>query len=273
MSGLLIVNADDWGHSEQITDAIRAAFEAGRITSTSGMVYMADSERAAAIANESGLAVGLHINLTEPFSDPDAPAEACERQRRLIGFLGGAPAPHEPPDMSSTANLRRWLYDPRIQAEVNRSIAEQLERFTELYGRAPTHFDGHNHVDLCPNVFLSRSIPDGSKLRNSLYRFPIERSAPALLRSARQAARSRRLASTRHLFHIRELSLDGGSADPRLALADRVPVEVMGHPGFEAENETLMSSAWGERLREHRLGSFADLDTRPLRWRDSFRLE
>jgi hypothetical protein len=50
VSGLLIVNADDWGGSEATTDAILATFEAGRITSTSGMVHMPDSDRAAEIA-------------------------------------------------------------------------------------------------------------------------------------------------------------------------------------------------------------------------------
>ena len=81
MGGLLIVNADDWGYDRATTDAIERAFEAGRITSATGMVHMADSARAAELANRLGRAIGLHINLTQPFSDPDTP----ERVRQSAG--------------------------------------------------------------------------------------------------------------------------------------------------------------------------------------------
>src|ERR1700710_640786 len=50
MSGLLIVNADDWGGERRSTEAIQEAFDAGRVTSTTAMVYMEDSGRAAEIA-------------------------------------------------------------------------------------------------------------------------------------------------------------------------------------------------------------------------------
>lgn len=256
MSGLLIVNADDWGGSEATTEAILGTFEAGRITSTSGMVYMPDSERAAEIAGRAGLPVGLHLNLTEPFSGGDLPAAVRERQRRVAERFSGAGSDGHP----GTARLRKWVYDPTIRGEVDRAIADQVERFVEIYGAMPTHFDGHNYVDACPNVFLSRSIPGGSRMRNSLDCYPLERSAKGVARAARQALRSRRFATTRYLLHIAELQLgDGGAVDERLALAHRVPVEVMGHPDEEREREILMSDAWGRILAEHRLGSFADL--------------
>ena len=256
MSGLLVVNADDWGGSEATTEAILGTFEAGRITSTSGMVYMPDSERAAEVAARAGLPVGLHINLTEPFPDPHTTAHVRERQHRVAAQLGGAGRDGHP----GTARLRKWLYDPVIKADVDKAIADQLERFEALYGRAPTHFDGHNYVDLCPNVFLSRSIPAGSVMRNSLDCYPLERSAMGRIRALRQRLRSRRLRSTRYLLHIAQLRLDEADApDPRLRLAHDVPVEVMGHPDDAAELAALMSPAWGRVLAEHRLGSFADL--------------
>lgn len=256
MSGLLVVNADDWGGSEATTEAILAAFEAGRVTSTSAMVHMPDSERAAEVAGRSGLPVGLHLNLTEPFGDPAAPTAVRDRQRRVAErFSGSGPEGHP-----GTARLRKWLYDPRIRGEVGRAIADQLECFERLYGKPPTHFDGHNYVDLCPNVFLSRAIPRGSRMRNTLDRFPVERSPAALLRSARQALRSRRFRSTRYTLQIAHLSLPAdGPPDPRLRLADADPVEVISHPDDGHEREILMSDAWGQVLAEHRLGSFADL--------------
>lgn len=256
MSGLLIVNADDWGGSEVTTEAILRTFEAGRITSASGMVYMPDSERAAEVARRAELPIGLHINLTEPFSEPTVPTPVRDRQRHVAEQLAGVGRDGSP----GTARLRKWLYDPRIQADVDRAIADQLDRFRALYGRMPTHFDGHNYVDLCPNVFCSRSLPRGSRMRNSLACFPLERSAMGLLRALRQAPRSRRFTSTRYLLHIAELRLqDGGGADRRLELAHRVPIEVMGHPDSEPEWETFMSATWGRVMAEHKLGSFTDL--------------
>lgn len=271
LSGLLIVNADDWGHDVEATNAIHRAFDASRITSATGMVYMADSNRAADIANRAQLPIGFHINLTEPFSDPSTPADVRKSQLRLIDKLGGTPRPDEPPDMPSTAKLRRWLYDPRIQADVDLSVSAQLQRFLDLYKLPPTHFDGHNHIDLCPNVFCSGAIPAGVKMRNSLYRYPVERSIPALARTFRQAWRARRFPSTRYIFHIKDLRLSG-PLDPRLALSDQVPVEVMGHPGFAAENAMLMSLEWGEVLCNRHLGSFADLQGQTSSLREAFRL-
>jgi predicted glycoside hydrolase/deacetylase ChbG (UPF0249 family) len=268
--GLLIVNADDWGYDDPTTDAILATFRAGRITSTTGMVYMTGSDRAAALAAENDVPVGLHINLTEPFSDPATPADVRARQQRMIDRLGKTSG--LPPELPGVSNPMRWLYDPRLQGEVDAAIADQARRFAELYPTAPTHYDGHTHVDLCPNVFLSRSIPRGAKLRNTLDRFPVERSAGGVLRDLRQAVRSRRFASTRYLLHITHLRLDPGNVDERLDLARRVPVEIMGHPGFAAERELLMSDEFGRAIAPLRLGSFADFDAAPLGWRESFRL-
>lgn len=268
MSGLLIVNADDWGGSEATTEAILETFRAGRVTSTSGMAYMADSDRAAAIARKARIPVGLHLNLTQPFSDPATPARVLDRQRRLAGSLAGEGSDRQP----GTAKLRRWLYDPGLRAEIDRAIADQIERFEALYARPPTHFDGHNYVDVCPNVFLSRSIPTGSKMRNSLNRFPLERTPMGAVRALRQGLRSKRFASTRYVLHIAELQLpSGGPMDPRLGLAETVPIEVMGHPDDKAEHDILMSSAWGECLDKFELGSFADLGTRRAGWGETFR--
>jgi predicted glycoside hydrolase/deacetylase ChbG (UPF0249 family) len=259
VSGLLIVNADDWGASEETTEAILETFEAGRITSASGMVHMQGSDRAAEIATRERLPVGLHINLTEPLSDPATPASVRDRQRRVAEKLATVGRDGRP----GTSRLRRWVYDPSIAANVDGAIADQLERFEELYGGPPTHFDGHNHVDVFPNVFLSRAIPKGSKLRNTLRRYPLERSAGAVLRSARQLLRSRRFVSTSYVLHIADLRLPDegeGARDPNLERAASVPVEVMGHPDWGPERDIFMSPAWGRAMAEHRLGSFVDLD-------------
>ena len=65
---MLIINADDWGRSLAETDAALECYKAGRITSASAMVFMGDSERAAELAKENKLDVGLHLNFTDRFT-------------------------------------------------------------------------------------------------------------------------------------------------------------------------------------------------------------
>ena len=66
---MLIINADDWGRSVAETDAALRCYKEGRITSVSAMVFMEDSERAAELAKENELDVGLHLNFTDKFTD------------------------------------------------------------------------------------------------------------------------------------------------------------------------------------------------------------
>lgn len=252
MGGLLIVNADDWGGEVPTTEAIRAAFRAGRVTSTTAMVYMEDSERAAAIAREDGLPVGLHLNLTQAFSGADVPEPVRERQRRAVAIFSGRGEDGHP----GTAKLRRWLWDPRVSGAVAAAVRDQVERFEALYGAPPDHVDGHNYVDTAPNVFASRALPRGAKMRNTLGAYPLDRGPMAIARAARQKLRERRFGSTRHVLHISDLDLPD---DPRLALAMTVPIEVICHPDNPAEMERLMSDAWATCLARYPTGSFADL--------------
>lgn len=67
-AGALIINADDFGRDCWNTQKILECIAGGSISSVSAMVFMADSERAAATARERGIDSGLHLNLTTPFS-------------------------------------------------------------------------------------------------------------------------------------------------------------------------------------------------------------
>jgi predicted glycoside hydrolase/deacetylase ChbG (UPF0249 family) len=253
MSGLLIVNADDWGGERRSTEAIHEAFDAGRVTSTTAMVYMEDSGRAAEIAKAERLPVGLHLNLTQPFTDPAAPAPVRQRQQRAAAAFRGRGRDGHP----GTSQVRRWLFDPRIAGAVGDALRDQLERFEALYGGPPDHFDGHNYVDTAPNVFLSRALPRGAMMRNSLDRYPLEPGAMAVARGLRQQVRGWRFRSTRYVLHIADLELPD---DPQLATAETDPVEVICHPDNPAEMKRLMSDEWAVCLARLRIGSFADLD-------------
>ena len=65
---MLIINADDWGYDAHTTTRALTCVERGSISSVSAMVFMEDSERAAAVARDRGIDAGLHLNLDTPFS-------------------------------------------------------------------------------------------------------------------------------------------------------------------------------------------------------------
>ncbi len=248
-TGLLIVNADDWGHDGRTTGAIAECFEAGGLTSTTAMMFMEGSERAAARASElPGLAIGLHLNLYEEYTDPQVPAPVRERQHRLVSYF-------------RRSRLRRWIYDPRIRRETNRIVADQFDRFQELYGRPPTHMDGHHHSHLAANVLLSRSVPAGTKIRNAQSNTERRSLLTNALRAVRGAAIGRRYSSTDYFLSILTVwpDLRGEPLPDQLGLSKQASVEVMVHPGFPEEFAVLRSPTWTDAIHNYPLGSFADL--------------
>ena len=84
---MLIINADDFGRSVAETDSAIECYREGRITSVSAMVFMEDSERAAQLAKESELDVGLHLNFDEPFTGRNHPPKLGEYHGRTTRYL------------------------------------------------------------------------------------------------------------------------------------------------------------------------------------------
>jgi predicted glycoside hydrolase/deacetylase ChbG (UPF0249 family) len=248
---VLIVNADDLGCAVSATDAILTCHREGAITSATAMVYMEDSDRAARLAVDQRLPVGLHINLTTPFTERSVPYAVRERQARMIDALGRSRA-------------HKWLYDVRLQAEVDRSLRDQLDPFGELYGRPPTHFDGHHHVHSCPNVFLSRVLSSGARIRNTLIWSPRPSRLVLEARRARQRLLERRLHSPAAIVCLDVLLRQHGPSPARVARAvvsalPAASAEIMAHPEDPAEFAFLMSEPWSWTVARRRTGSFADL--------------
>jgi chitin disaccharide deacetylase len=247
--GLLIVNADDWGYDEATTRAIADCHLAGGLTSTTAMTFMEGSELAASLAGQHPtLGIGLHLNLFEPYTDPSVGTSVRDRQHRLVDYF-------------QRARLRRWVYDPRARQNVDRIVADQLECFVELYGRMPTHIDGHHHSHMAANVLLSRSLPRGTAMRNALS--DAHRATPlaAALRHARRRLLLSRFTTTDYFFSIATVwpALQGPPPMEKLELAHRASVEVMVHPAFPHEYGPLQSEDWVATLRGLPAGTFADL--------------
>ena len=140
--------ADDYGISPGVNRGIRDLIARGRLNATSVMVVgpaIGRDEVASlreAAANSPRCAIGLHVTLTAPFRP------LTMHFRPLDGgmFLSF-------PKLMRAGLARRL--DPEIFAA---EVKVQLAAFAGLFGRAPDFVDGHQHVQLYPQVrdaFLS----------------------------------------------------------------------------------------------------------------------
>lgn len=241
---MLIVNADDWGGWKNATDAILACLRAGRISSVSAMVYMEDAERAAIIASDIGLDVGLHINLDQPFT-------GVIRQRTV-------PAAHERVSrFLRRSKYAQLIYNPLLRADFRVVYEAQVAEFCRLYGRSPSHFDGHHHMHLCANMIFDKIIPRGQMVRRSFSYRPDQRE---FLRRAYRRLVDRRLESrftvTDYFFALSQW-LDRERFAHVVSLAQHETVELLTHPEKPAEFARLMSDDYLADIGGLKIGSFA----------------
>src|SRR5262249_35474256 len=136
------------------TDRILACYRGQRITSTSAMVFMADSSRAAVLARDCGIDVGLHLNFSEPLTGESVPERVRLDHERVRRFL-------------RTSKYALIVYNPFLRCSFRDLFRAQWQEFVRLYGRIPTRVDGHQHLHLCTNMLLDRLIPMGMKVRRS----------------------------------------------------------------------------------------------------------
>lgn len=134
--------ADDYGLSPGVNAGIRELIACGRLNATSVMVaapHLGDDEAPQLEALNSGTkraAIGLHVTLTGRFK----PMSAGYAPQRRGCFLSQAEMLSR-----SAANL---LQPEFLVIE----IATQLRAFVEIFGRLPDFVDGHQHVQLLPQV-------------------------------------------------------------------------------------------------------------------------
>lgn len=138
----ILLCADDYGMSPGVNRAIRELIARKRINATSVMVVGGAIDRAEidglrqALADNPDCAVGLHATLTAPFHPLTMHFKPLDGGRFLpLGRL-------------LRAALLRRLDAEMVRAE----LLAQLAAFAQLFGRAPDYVDGHQHVQLFPQV-------------------------------------------------------------------------------------------------------------------------
>jgi chitin disaccharide deacetylase len=225
---MIIVNADDWGRSQSETDVALRCYREGRITSVSAMVFMEDSKRAAKLAKEEGIDVGLHLNLSQRFSGSFQDQKLKEYHDRIVRFL-------------TLSKYNLLIYNPFLRKQFRYDYQAQVFEFTSLFGKPPSHIDGHQHMHLCTNILLDRVITPGQRVRRNFSFRPGEKSI--VNRKYRQLVDlwlSGRYRLTDFFFALSQ-NLQVESLRRIAKLAEKASVEIMVHPTKANEYQWLMS--------------------------------
>ena len=237
ISAAAIINADDWGRDADTTGRSLECFLGGTVSSVSAMVFIADSERAAALAREHAVDAGLHVNFTSPFSAPGCPRRLMEHQQKLARFL-------------LSTRLSQVAYHPGLAASFEYVFAAQVEEFERRFGVPPNRFDGHHHMHLCANVLRQELLQAGSIVRRNLSFGPGEKGvANRFYRRWQDRKLARRHRTSGFFFSL--LPCDPQRLERIFQLARQFDVEIGTHPVRPEEYRFLM----GPELKRYAAGT------------------
>lgn len=136
----LIVNADDFGRSHAIDQAVIYAHREGILTSASLMVSGDAFDEAVALARlHPRLGVGLHLTLV------------CGRPALNPGEIAGLTSGSDAFSSAPVSAGLRFFFQRRLLPELEREIAAQFARFKGT-GLALDHVNGHLNMHLHPVV-------------------------------------------------------------------------------------------------------------------------
>jgi hypothetical protein len=212
--------ADDYGLSPGVNRAIRDLIGRGRLNATSVMVVgpaIGRDEVAAlndAAAKSTHCAIGLHATLTAPFHPLTMHFQPLD---------GGLFLPF--PKLLRLGLLRRL--DPEI---IRAELIAQFSAFHEHFGRVPDFVDGHQHVQLFPQV-------------RDAFLTAVKEVAPNAW--VRQGGRSQPLA--RRLGSPKALLLDLLSTQFRRCAAR---ADIAFNPGFAGAYDFSRASDFGELMQQ-----------------------
>ena len=256
----LIVNADDFGRSASINEAVIRAHREGILTTASLMVNEVACEEAVALALENPrLGVGLHLTLLC--------GHAALPPERIPGLVNADRAFTDNPAGAGF----RYFFQRGLREQLRAEIHAQFQKFRAT-GLPLDHVNGHLHLHLHPVVF-SILMEDAGRLGIERMRLTFDPFWLNLrLASGRLAyralhvlifhplsARSRPVLRRRGFRHTRVVFglLQNAQVDEAyvLNLLDRLPAgdsELYSHPSldeFKNEFDALISPRVREKAR------------------------
>ncbi|HLZ54834.1 MAG TPA: hopanoid biosynthesis-associated protein HpnK [Verrucomicrobiae bacterium] len=137
----LIVNADDFGLSHSINEAVSRAHREGILTTASLMVNEAGCDEAVALARENpGLGIGLHLALL------------CGKSALPPEKIPGLVNLHAEFSNRPVATGFRYFFQRSLREQLRLEIHAQFQKFRAT-GLPLDHVNGHLHLHLHPTVF------------------------------------------------------------------------------------------------------------------------
>ncbi|MBI3650430.1 MAG: hopanoid biosynthesis-associated protein HpnK [Acidobacteria bacterium] len=157
----VIINADDFGASAEVNEAIIRAHQDGVLTSCSLMVTGAAFEQAVQLAKENPkLGVGIHlVTVVGRSALPQAEIPT------LVDAQGNFS------NNPNTAGMK-YFFSLRARRELRKELAAQFERFHQT-GLPLSHIDGHLHLHIHPVIFKT-ALELGAKYGAKRMRVPME---------------------------------------------------------------------------------------------------
>lgn len=247
MAKRLIVNADDYGRSPEISEGIRLAHKYGIVTSSTCMMNIsttADDVRRA-VEETPSLGLGVHLVLTmgKPLSAREAVLSVVDEEGNFFKytpFIGNLP------DLNVEEVRAEWRL--------------QIERFIEAAGHKPTHLDSHHHSSFfLPELF--RAMLDLAKEYDCGIRYPFNDDIwPELEETARQVPGLMEYFSPRRPDRfIADFYDDRATYDELMKIMDNLEEEtseLMCHPGFVPDS--FVSESIYNKQRQRELGILLD---------------
>jgi len=137
----LITNADDFGLTISICDAIESAFKKGILTSATLLAASAHAPYAAGIAERNpGLSVGAHLQLVagEPVTSDLSKIRTLvtDDGRFYPGYLDF---------------FKNWHLGKIAAREIKTELINQIKKIMAL-GITPSHADSHQHIHMHPSL-------------------------------------------------------------------------------------------------------------------------
>ena len=228
---MVIINADDFGMSSNVNQAIGIAFEQNLITSATIMANMPGFDEACAIIHANRLhgRIGLHMTLTEgpPLTDPIRLCpRLCDSSGQLAGRHGSI-----------------WRLSPDEARGIEIELTAQIDAVL-ANGVLPSHFDSHEHFHTQWAV--------GTIVMRLAHRFNVP--AIRLTRNCIPATGSLRRMykmtfNTRLAFAGYAGTAHFGSAMEAASLTRFLgPVEIMTHPALDSEGRVIDITSGAGRL-------------------------
>ena len=244
---MLIINADDFGVSHPATERIIKCYLQGSITSTSAMLFMVDSQRAAELWKDNRIDVGLHLNFTQTLTQRLKNDLFQDYHNLIATFL-------------CSGKYNFMIYNPNLKKAFKYVFQKQLEEFERLYGMSPSYINGHHHMHLCTNMLIDKIIPRGLKVRRN---FSFSKGEKNLLNRLYRACvdkwLNRQYQTTDYFFSLPYL-LKNNRLGSAFLLSESSIVELETHPEINDEFKWLLDDKWNQMISNIQKGSYAQLN-------------